>query len=418
MTASRIYELIGVGIGVFNLSVAALLDDCGFDDALFFDAKPQMAWHGGMLLESSELQVHFLKDLVTPVDPTSRYTFLNYLKQRGVLYQFINRKTSSVSRNQYDHYFRWVAGQLPTIRFASRVESIRFDGELFHLVVNGEPYRARHIAVATGLQRMVPDCAQPHLGDTVFHVQDYVQRRSHLEGARIAVVGGGQSGAEVVMDIMESVPHRELGWYGRRVSFSQLEDNCFINDMYVPSFTYVFRDAPMERRRELIDKLAMSSDGINQSLLDSIYRLAFERSYFADEPRRYDFRSGQELVDLQRGADGLTLHLKSWIDGREWSVQADAVVLATGFRSSTRDTLRDVLGEPGQGDIRIGSNFEVQWPHQDRNHIFLQNGSRMCIGLADPNLSIAAWRAAMIVNRVVGNDVYSINPDRPLVKFC
>ena len=44
-------------------------------------------------------------------------------------------------------------------------------------------------------------------------------------------------------------------------------------------------------------------------------------------------------------------------------------------------------------------------------------GSRMSIGLADPNLSIAAWRAAMIANRVMGRQAYSPYPDTPLVRF-
>ncbi|MFI9627977.1 lysine N(6)-hydroxylase/L-ornithine N(5)-oxygenase family protein [Streptomyces sp. NPDC052042] len=417
------YGLIGVGIGVFNLSLAALLEENGYRDAIFFDRQPEMTWHGGLLLESSELQVHYLKDLVTPVDPTSRFSFLNYLSRRGVLYQFLNRRGGAVSRTQFQHYFRWVADSLPSTRFGSTVEETRFDGEMFRVRVDGEEYRSRHLAVATGPRPAVPDCARPHLGDRVFHAHDYRHHRENLRDARIAVIGGGQSGAEVVLDIMESLPHRRLAWYGRRPAFSQLEDNSFINDLYAPSFVQGFREAPEARRRELLHRLAMSSDGITQHLVDDIYRLAFERTFFSAHQHDYDFRAGQELVAL-RPADGggYELTVRSWMDDRLRTETADAVVLATGFEPSTWEHLHAVLGKEAlyekEGNLPVGPDFQVQWRHQDTNSIFVQNGSRLCVGLADPNLSIAAWRAAMIANSVLGREVYNPNPDTPLVRFA
>ncbi|NOJ47631.1 lysine N(6)-hydroxylase/L-ornithine N(5)-oxygenase family protein [Bradyrhizobium sp. WSM 1744] len=38
---------------------------------------------GGMLLPGSDMQISFLKDLVSLRDPTSPFTFLNYLHKRG-----------------------------------------------------------------------------------------------------------------------------------------------------------------------------------------------------------------------------------------------------------------------------------------------------------------------------------------------
>ncbi|MEU5878734.1 SidA/IucD/PvdA family monooxygenase [Spirillospora sp. NPDC047279] len=416
------YGLIGIGIGVFNLSLAALLEDNGYRDAVFFDRQSEMTWHGGLLLESSELQVHYLKDLVTPVDPTSRFTFLNYLSQRGVLYQFLNRRGGAVSRSQFQHYFRWVADALPTTRFRSAVQHVEFDGELFRVRVNGVEHSSRHLAVATGPRPTVPDCARPHLGDRVFHASEYRQRREALRGSRIVVVGGGQTGAEVVLDIMENLPHERLAWYGRRLAFSQLEDNSFINDLYVPSFTREFRAAAEDKRRELLDRLAMSSDGISQRLVDAIYRLAYERSFFSSERYDYEFRAGQELVGVEPAAGGgYELTVRSWLDERPRTERVDAVVLATGFEPSSWDQLRSVLGEEAVNGKEpfppVGQHFEVQWPHQETNSIFVQNGSRMSIGLADPNLSLAAWRAAMIANRVMGRQVYAPYPDTPLVRF-
>ena len=55
-------DVIGVGLGPFNLGLAALLDKTGAD-ALFFDDKPQFAWHPGLMLPGAEIQVPFLADM-------------------------------------------------------------------------------------------------------------------------------------------------------------------------------------------------------------------------------------------------------------------------------------------------------------------------------------------------------------------
>ena len=55
---------------------------------VFFDDKPEFAWHPGLMLPGAEIQVPFLADLVTLADPTSPYSFLNYLHEQGRLYRF------------------------------------------------------------------------------------------------------------------------------------------------------------------------------------------------------------------------------------------------------------------------------------------------------------------------------------------
>ena len=76
----RRHHLAGVGIGPFNLSLAALAAGIDGLDAVFFDARPEFRWHPGLLVEGATLQVPFLADLVTLVDPASRWSFLNWLK--------------------------------------------------------------------------------------------------------------------------------------------------------------------------------------------------------------------------------------------------------------------------------------------------------------------------------------------------
>ena len=121
-----VHDLLGVGIGPFNLSLAALLDPVGDLDAVFFDQAEAFAWHPGLLLEGTTTQVPFLADLVTLADPTSRHSFLEYLRAHDRLYRFYLRERFHLPRREYDHYCRWVAGRLPACRFGTRVEGLRW----------------------------------------------------------------------------------------------------------------------------------------------------------------------------------------------------------------------------------------------------------------------------------------------------
>lgn len=68
---SKVLDLIGIGIGPFNLGLAALLKPVVEMKFQFFDLNDAFVWHEGLLLEDRHLQVPFMADLEKTVDPTS-----------------------------------------------------------------------------------------------------------------------------------------------------------------------------------------------------------------------------------------------------------------------------------------------------------------------------------------------------------
>ena len=107
------YDLVGVGLGPFNLGLAALAEPLTGLRTLFLDGRPAFAWHPGLLLEGAQLQVPFLADLVTLVDPTSRWSFLSYLRAQDRLFPFYFAERFHVPRREFDHYC--VGGRPPTV---------------------------------------------------------------------------------------------------------------------------------------------------------------------------------------------------------------------------------------------------------------------------------------------------------------
>src|SRR3546814_18342147 len=77
-----------------------------------------------MLRSDATRLVPFLADLVSMADPTSRWSFLNHLKQTGRLYPFYIRESFYPLRKEYSDYCRWVAEQLDSVHFDSPVARI------------------------------------------------------------------------------------------------------------------------------------------------------------------------------------------------------------------------------------------------------------------------------------------------------
>ena len=49
----------------------------------------------------SAMQTSYLKDMVTPVLPTSEWSFLNYLVRQGRFYDFMAARFETVSRREF-----------------------------------------------------------------------------------------------------------------------------------------------------------------------------------------------------------------------------------------------------------------------------------------------------------------------------
>ena len=110
------YDVLGIGFGPSNLALAIALQEQGEREgraynALFLDRQQDYRWHGNTLVSQSELQISFLKDLVTLRNPSSPYSFVNYLHAQGRLVDFINLGTFYPCRLEYNDYLRWVAQQ-------------------------------------------------------------------------------------------------------------------------------------------------------------------------------------------------------------------------------------------------------------------------------------------------------------------
>ncbi|WP_336158328.1 lysine N(6)-hydroxylase/L-ornithine N(5)-oxygenase family protein [Amycolatopsis sp. VC5-11] len=415
----RRYDVAGVGIGPFNLSLAALADPLDQLEVVLFDARPEFRWHPGLLLDGATLQVPFLADLVTLVDPTNRHSFLNYLRERGRLLPFYFAERFHLPRAEYDDYGRWAASRLPSCRFGHEVTGLRWIDreEAFELTVEGaEPVLAAAVVLGVGTQPSVPEPLQPLVSAPdvlALHSSDYLTHRPELIAAdSVMVVGSGQSGAEVFLDLLRARSTVDgLRWLARTPAFAPMEYSKLGLEQFTPDYTAYFHGLPEAVRDQLLPTQWQLYQGIDAETMAEIHDELYRRSIGSGWPGAV-LTPGVEVVSATFG-DRIELGLRHVQQGTTATHRTSAVVAATGYAETPTGPLLQGLGEAvrrdAQGRLVIGADYRVELDLP--GPLFVQNAERHTHGPGAPDLGLGAWRAAAILNAVCGKPVYDL-PER------
>ncbi|WP_410618982.1 lysine N(6)-hydroxylase/L-ornithine N(5)-oxygenase family protein [Amycolatopsis sp. cmx-8-4] len=416
----RRHHLAGIGIGPFNLSLAALAAPVGGLDAVFFDARPEFRWHPGLLVEGASLQVPFLADLVTLVDPTNPLSFLNYLRDRGRLLPFYFAERFHLPRAEYDDYGRWAAARLPSCRFGHEVTGVRWNAAeaAFELTVAGaEPVLADAVVLGVGSVPSVPEPLRDLVSDPdtlALHSADYLTHRAALVAAEsVTVVGSGQSGAEVVLDLLRSRSTVDgLRWLARTPAFAPMEYSKLGLEQFTPDYTAYFHGLPSAVRDRLLPTQWQLYKGIDAETIAAIHDELYRRSIGGGWPAAV-LSPGVEVVSASTVDGQVDLGLRHAQQGRNGTVRTAAVVAATGYTETPTGSLLAGLGDAVHRDDRgrlvVGADHRVALDLP--GPLFVQNAERHTHGPGAPDLGLGAWRAAVILNAVCGKTVHEL-PDR------
>jgi lysine N6-hydroxylase len=404
------YNLTGIGIGPSNLSLAALLENVPDIRCRFFERRPAFQWHPGMLFPESSIQVSYLKDLVTLVDPTNRHSFLNFLAVHKRLYRFITARFPEVKRREFDQYFRWVSNNLDSLTFGVTVREIDFRSGQFEIQYDNGRLTADNISLGTGLMPRLPSPARPYTGNTVLHAIDYLRINPKTTGRRVTVIGGGQSGAEIVRLLIgdtKNIPSN-LTWITSRRGYLPMDDSPFTNEYFFPSFGDFFSGLSHEKRIQINEELNFASDGINEHLLREIYQRLYEIELIDGRGKICRLMSNCLFTGMMPSSNGWDIICTDKTKEKQVSIETDVVILATGFQYHIPEFLEPLHSrlKIENGHFHVRPDFSIEWDGPGENRIYIQNGAKHIRGVADPNLSLTAYRSAKIVNSLLGKDHY------------
>ncbi len=415
-----VLDLVGIGFGPSNLGLGVSVeehnrrvDPAHRVRARFLERQPRFGWHRGMLIADARMQVSFLKDLATLRDPTSSYSFLNYLSERGRLVDFLNRQSFFPTRLEFHDYLDWAAQRVEVpVDYATDVTEVRpartnGDGPVLevHAVRAGRPVvlRARNVVVATGLHPHVPDGVA--LGPRVWHNRDLVHRVAELAAGpqprRCTVVGAGQSAAEAVEYLHRSFPDAEVCAVFNRYGYSPADDSGFANRVFDPAAAEEFFAAPPETRIQL---MAVHRN-TNYSVVDGdLIRELYERHYAerVAGTERLRFHKVSTVQELREEAGRVRVVVRSRLDGTVTELDSDVVVLATGYRSGDPTRfLRGLTAERGpDGRPSITRDYRLVVPETAAG-VYVQGATEQTHGIGSTLLSNVAVRSGEILASVL-----------------
>lgn len=417
------FDLIGIGAGPFHLSLAAMLEKLPQIKSMFLDQKQEFRWHPEIIFDDADMQTAFYKDLVTPVDPTSRHSYLNYLVEHGIFYAFMNTGRRVITRKEFELYGKWVASRLENVKFSSPVEEVSFDGKKFTIISNGQKMTSQHLSVATGSVPHTPECAVKHLSQHVFHAKSGKLQDTDMTGKRIIIVGGGQTGVEIFRNAIHGKwgrPH-SVKIISRRQNLQPLDESPFTNDYFTPSYGEEFFPLDPVRKEEIVASQKLASDGNTPSYLELLYKDLYFMKHVNHDPMPVDILPMRNLEDISKNENGTyTLKVMNNFLFEKETFEGDIIILATGLKTKLPDAIQSLLPKmklDEKGRPVLTRSFQVKWNGPDTNKIYALNVSRHQHGIAEPQTSLMAWRSAMIINDILGSEFYNTRSVPAFIKY-
>jgi len=416
MPANPVYDVIGVGFGPSNLALAIAMAEAGEEvTGLFLERQPRFGWHRGMLIEDATMQVSFLKDLVTMRNPVSEFSFLSYLHSADRLADFINQKSLFPLRVEFHDYLEWAAGRLGHLaRYGHEViavEPVTEDGAVTCFDVtarNGADtttYRARNLVFGVGLEPHLPDGAT--LSDRVWHNKDLLARVERLtaDPRRVAVVGAGQSAAEVTKFLHDRFPRAEVCAVFSRYGYSPSDDSPFANRVFDPDAVDQYFAAPEHVKEMILDYHANTNYSVvDTELIEELYRRTYQEKVLG-EPRLRVFNVSRVAEAVETG-DGVRATVESLTTHEKTVLDCDVVVYATGYRPADPLRLLGSLRARCRRDERnrpvVGRDYRVATDAALRAGVYLQGSTEHSHGISSSLLSTTAVRAGQILQSITG----------------
>lgn len=459
-------DILGIGLGPFNLSLAALLDKTDVN-AKFFEQKAGFNWHKGMILPHTTLQVPFMADLVTLIDPTSSHSFLNYLHTHHRLLKFYFLEDFKIYRKEYNHYCQWVAGQLDSLVFDAQVIDVAFNddgtgfdndnsantnantdthnGFVVTVQERGErkTYYAKNLVIGTGTQPTLPSALQKlaqQVPERCMHTahfannfdfeeikvqgnQENSQSNSHKADDRltkIVVLGSGQSSAEVYRELFDQQldsndePKFQLDWVTRSSGFFPMEYSPLGLEHFSPAYIDYFYQLDGATKAKVAPKQDLLYKGMGFDTIRDIYHKLYERSIGNQSPHTTLLSNCavvEATLDDTLSDDTLKITFEQCEQQQMFMANYDCLIAGTGYRHALPACLNSLLyaieyDEFGQP--KIDRHYALVYQNHDNNSgkIFVQNQEIHTHGVGTPDLGLGAYRAGQIINQLIGKTVY------------
>ena len=414
---SPVPDAVCIGFGPAGIALSCAIHDAREageplgDIALrCFEASPHTRWHPELLLAGTDINHHVFRDLVTPRNPRSRFSFAMYLKAKGRLFDF-GLLGRPASRHEWSDYVAWVSRQVDAdTRFdapVSEVLPVLRDGRLgaVEVVTPGERQTTRNLVLSSGSAPRIPDLFLPLLSPTLFHTSQFLTRLGAFGGAlpkRWLVLGSGQSASESVLELLGRDSALEVHSVHRSAGFKLTQLGQFPNRVFGPDHVDYFHSLEAADRQRFLDwSRSTNYAGIDPDESQKLFSVVYEDRIAGRQ--RLHTHAYRVVSDIQPRGDGYRVALTDTFSRHCETLEVDAVVLGTGYQQllvpPLLASLQPWLAADRDGGLLIDRDYRVATRPDCDVRIWVNGLSERSHGISDSqSFSLMALRAERIAH--------------------
>ncbi|NRB16808.1 MAG: SidA/IucD/PvdA family monooxygenase [Rhodobacteraceae bacterium] len=418
--STEIYDIVGIGFGPANIALAIALEELHPDKSFrFVDSQKQIVWQNEMLFENaldvySNIQNSPHRDLATPRNPRSRYSFLNYLHENGLFWTQLNLNMSMPLRPDFANYIAWVAENFRDHFIGGTwVTGIEPRGDHYAIKCDkGPEILARHVVLGTGRPPQIPEQFQGIKNPNCIHFTKYnssIEAMVAGNDKRIAIVGSSQTAAEIVLHLTKMHPQIEVDVIMRRFGFPLKDTTPFVSEIYFPEFTDLyFNSSEAMKRRIDRDVYGTNYGTADEDVIQEIYQQIY-----------YDKLAGRNKLELHRLSEiknvrdkggKIEITINDRMHTRTFDKAYDGVILATGFVNygphphnqkipNLLQPLQHLL-QLERGAVSVGRKYDLALTPEAPGKILMNGLCEVTHGMGDAgSISLMSLRAAEIASK-------------------
>jgi L-ornithine N5-oxygenase len=430
-------DILMIGAGPSNLALAVAFEECGSPDiaanVMLLERHEDVKWQRNLLLPWTRSQVSYVKDLVTLRNPRSRFSFLNFLHERGELDEFVNLGTFNPFRWQLSTYHQWVADSLERvqIRYGARAERILAvraeDASIVGFAVSlsgGDTILCRDLVFGAGRDAFVPEVFRGLPAERVVHSTEYGSRIR--AGAALArpgrplrpvVVGGAQSAAEMFLALHEDAPGSSPVMLVRSIALKNYQTSKFVNELFYPSFVEEFFAMPAESRAKVLNEMHLTNyAGLAAPFLDELYTMVYRQKMLGQPVST--IRGLTDVVDAWvesvPGGEEVVLKVRDLKYDTVEQLRCDVLFLGTGFDSRMPEMVRHLADSVDLPEITVNRHYRVDLGTGAHGALYLQGVNEATHGISDSLISVLAQRSADIAGDILDRRAADAGPSQIL----
>ena len=413
------YDIIGIGFGPSNIALAIQCKSLFPNLKIkFFDKNVDSIWQKEMLIDNSDIQHNPLRDLVTIVDPRSKYSFINFLFLNNRLHPFLNSRLYFPLRIDYAEYINWCAKDfLSQVNYKEEVLNIKYteDNKNIKVSTKNGVYQSHYLVIGSGRTPNIPNEFRNIYSSSCFHFTKYmssIKKLNNKDKYNFTVVGSSQSAVEIILDLAKKFPNSNITCIIRNFSFKLKETSPFSYEVYFPDNIDYFYNLSTDNRKKVLSELwGTNYSSVDDDVLKELYIKLYINKISNNETIK--IIKNAIIYKAESNENKIIIHYKDKYSNDHDSVKGDITILATGFKNEiSKDNPMSILSSvidnyktDNDGILHVNRDYSLEPVDKSMPNIYLSGLCELSHGIGDAgSFGTIPIRAKTIVRSIVNKN--------------